>query len=101
MPRKKAVQTNSSAKGSAGVQNQAIEVASSFYARLCTFFRWLLRLNVNTAETGKSPARRVLRPNPFQMLRLGKKMIVVAAVDAGMISFFRFCQGSFDEWPMV
>ena len=41
------------------------------------------------------------RPNPFQALKLGKKMVVVASVDNGMISFFRFGQGSFDEWPMA
>ena len=41
------------------------------------------------------------KPNPFQMLKLGKKMVVVAVVDAGMISFFRFAQGVFEEWPMI
>lgn len=40
-------------------------------------------------------------PNPFLALKTGKKMVVVAAVDAGTISFFRFGQGVFAEWPML
>lgn len=39
--------------------------------------------------------------NPFPSLKSGKKMVVVAAVDAGTISFFRFGQGVFTEWPMA
>ncbi|TBU29977.1 tRNA-splicing endonuclease subunit sen54 N-term-domain-containing protein [Dichomitus squalens] len=38
--------------------------------------------------------------NPFPSLKTGKKMVVVAVVDAGTISFFRFGQGVFTEWPM-
>ncbi|KAF9007910.1 tRNA-splicing endonuclease subunit sen54 N-term-domain-containing protein [Cyathus striatus] len=41
------------------------------------------------------------RPNPFMVLKQGKKMIVVAAVDAGNTSFFRFSQGGFEELPMA
>ncbi|KAH8104966.1 tRNA-splicing endonuclease subunit sen54 N-term-domain-containing protein [Phellopilus nigrolimitatus] len=52
-------------------------------------------------DMDKDPPPRPRRPNPFQVLKTGKKMIVIAAVDAGMISFFRFGQGSFDEWPMA
>ncbi|KAF9816380.1 hypothetical protein IEO21_04133 [Rhodonia placenta] len=40
-------------------------------------------------------------PNPFLALKSGKKMVVIAAVDAGTISFFRFGQGVFTEWPMA
>ncbi|KAF8628795.1 hypothetical protein AX15_003711 [Amanita polypyramis BW_CC] len=40
------------------------------------------------------------RPNPFASLKMGKKIIVIAAVDCGNISFFRFGQGCFEEWPM-
>ena len=40
------------------------------------------------------------KANPFAVLKAGKKMIVVAAVDAGTISFFRFGQGAFDDFPM-
>ncbi|KIP06834.1 hypothetical protein PHLGIDRAFT_30306 [Phlebiopsis gigantea 11061_1 CR5-6] len=40
------------------------------------------------------------RPNPFAVLKQGKKMVVIAAVDAGTISFFRFGQGAFEDFPM-
>ncbi|KAG6820394.1 hypothetical protein H0H93_001164 [Arthromyces matolae] len=43
----------------------------------------------------------VRRPHPFMALKSGKKHIVIAAVDSGNISFFRFGQGDFTEWPMV
>ena len=49
------------------------------------------------APTPLTPPR---RPNPFAVLKQGKKMIVVAAVDAGTISFFRFGQGAFEDFPM-
>src|SRR6267142_154205 len=39
--------------------------------------------------------------NPFMALRQGNKAVVIAAVDAGIVSFFRFGQGAFEEWPMV
>lgn len=47
----------------------------------------------------QSPPQR--RPNPFAALKQGKKMIVIAVVDNGNISFFRFSQGAFEEWPMI
>jgi tRNA-splicing endonuclease subunit Sen54 len=34
-------------------------------------------------------------------LRQGKKIVIVAAVDAGIVSFFRFGEGAFEEWPMA
>ena len=45
-----------------------------------------------------SPIR---KPNPFVALKTGKKIIVIAVVDASSTSFFRFGQGEFTEWPMV
>ncbi len=42
-----------------------------------------------------------VKPNPFMALRQGKKTVVVAAVDAGIVSFFRFGEGTFEEWPMA
>lgn len=39
--------------------------------------------------------------NPFVALKNGKKMVVIAAVDSGNISFFKFAQGDFAEWPMM
>ncbi|KAF5377948.1 hypothetical protein D9615_006756 [Tricholomella constricta] len=47
------------------------------------------------------PVGPVRRPHPFMALKAGKKLIVIAVVDAGSISFFRFGQGEFTEWPMV
>jgi tRNA-splicing endonuclease subunit Sen54 len=41
------------------------------------------------------------KPNPFVALKTGKKIIVIAVVDAGSTSFFRFGQGEFTEWPMM
>ncbi|KZT65818.1 hypothetical protein DAEQUDRAFT_730993 [Daedalea quercina L-15889] len=43
----------------------------------------------------------VRNANPFLSLKTGKKMVVIAAVDAGMTSFFRFGEGVFTEWPMA
>ncbi|KAF8067707.1 tRNA-splicing endonuclease subunit sen54 N-term-domain-containing protein [Lyophyllum atratum] len=47
------------------------------------------------------PVGPVRRPHPFMALKAGKKLIVIAVVDAGSISFFRFGQGEFTEWPMA
>ena len=47
------------------------------------------------------PANLSRKPNPFVALKTGKKIIVIAVVDAGSTSFFRFGQGEFTEWPMV
>ncbi|KAF8964326.1 tRNA-splicing endonuclease subunit sen54 N-term-domain-containing protein [Flammula alnicola] len=41
------------------------------------------------------------RPNPFAVLKAGKKIIIIAVVDASNTSFFRFGQGEFTEWPMM
>ena len=41
------------------------------------------------------------KPNPFMLLKSGKKNIIIAAVDAGSISFYRFGQGMFEELPMA
>ncbi|KAG5728207.1 putative tRNA-splicing endonuclease subunit sen54 [Termitomyces sp. T112] len=47
------------------------------------------------------PTGPIRRPHPFMALKAGKKLIVIAVVDAGSISFFRFGQGEFTEWPMA
>ncbi|KAI0087018.1 tRNA-splicing endonuclease subunit sen54 N-term-domain-containing protein [Irpex rosettiformis] len=52
------------------------------------------------STTPSSPKTAPRKPNPFAILKSGKKMVVVAAVDAGMISFFRFGQGAFEDFPM-
>ena len=43
----------------------------------------------------------VRKPHPFMALKAGKKIVVIAVVDSGSISFFRFGQGAFTEWPMI
>ncbi|KAF8887144.1 tRNA-splicing endonuclease subunit sen54 N-term-domain-containing protein, partial [Infundibulicybe gibba] len=40
------------------------------------------------------------KPNPFMALKAGKKMVIIAVVDAGNLGFFKFGQGEFTEWPM-
>ncbi|KDR82508.1 hypothetical protein GALMADRAFT_237839 [Galerina marginata CBS 339.88] len=59
------------------------------------FFPWFFP----SPPTVASPPPR--KPNPFLALKTGKKVIIIAAVDAGSISFFRFGQGEFTEWPMM
>jgi len=49
----------------------------------------------------KEPAAPARRPHPFMALKAGKKIIVIAVVDSGNITFFRFGQGEFSEWPMA
>lgn len=49
-------------------------------------------------ETEQVPPRRP--PNPFVALRAGTKSVVVAVVDAGTMTCYRFNRGAFDVWPM-
>ncbi|KAI0357608.1 hypothetical protein OH77DRAFT_1494921 [Trametes cingulata] len=63
-------------------------------ARRALSWLWPL-LSTAKRETNARP------PNPFPSLKMGNKMVVIAAVDAGTISFFRFGQGVFTEWPMA
>ncbi|KAF8551274.1 hypothetical protein OG21DRAFT_1467540 [Imleria badia] len=77
----------------------------SWSSALWTFFQRLLSfiLSLRTVpppQTAK-PTFTPPKPNPFLALKTGKKTIVIAAVDAGSISFFRFGQGIFEEWPMI
>jgi tRNA-splicing endonuclease subunit Sen54 len=57
-------------------------------------FPWIF-----SAPSNLSVSKR--KPNPFVALKTGKKIIVIAVVDAGSTSFFRFGQGEFTEWPMM
>ncbi|PFH45425.1 hypothetical protein AMATHDRAFT_88815 [Amanita thiersii Skay4041] len=59
-------------------------------------FSFLFSSPTSTQTGQKNP-----KPNPFPVLKMGKKIIIIAAVDSGNISFFRFGQGSFEEWPMI
>ena len=78
-------------------QNLPSSLCSRVFSRLAVALSWRSSPNDPEKQSQKQP----YRPNPFQMLKLGKKIIVVAAVDAGMISFFRFGQGGFEDWPMA
>ncbi|THH20607.1 hypothetical protein EW146_g806 [Bondarzewia mesenterica] len=72
-----------------GIQN------SSLFARLLAF----LKLKPKEAHKGEKGQER--KVNPFMALRQGNKLVVIAAVDAGVISFFRFGEGAFEAWPMA
>ncbi|PVF99695.1 hypothetical protein CPB86DRAFT_702791 [Serendipita vermifera] len=39
--------------------------------------------------------------NPFTFLKEGKKSVVIAVVDAGTTSLYRFNEGCFEDWPMI
>lgn len=49
----------------------------------------------------KTPAAPPLKPHPFAAIRAGHKNIIIGVADAGMVSFFRFGEGCFEEWPMA
>ncbi|EJC98891.1 uncharacterized protein FOMMEDRAFT_113456 [Fomitiporia mediterranea MF3/22] len=106
VPRKKfnaTQQNSSSSKNGERPQGQTAVQAShprSLFKQIRNFLQRLFPFFTVVGGTKSLPVP-VRNPNPFQTLRMGKKMIVVASVDSGMISFFRFCQGSFDEWPMI
>lgn len=65
----------------------------SFVARLLSYFS----LNSSPPMPGPAPAK----INPFAALRQGNKSVIIAVVDAGAVSFFKFGQGAFEEWPMA
>lgn len=75
--------------------------STHFWKRLFSIFRRsaapALGANVVVPRAPRPPPR----PNPFPSLKQGKKTIVVAVVDAGSVGFFRFGQGTFEEWPMA
>lgn len=68
---------------------------------LCYFLRWVSHPFPLLSQAGKVSVKVPPKPNPFASLKMGKKVIVIAAVDSGNISFFRFGQGVFEKWPMV
>ncbi|KAF8125714.1 tRNA-splicing endonuclease subunit sen54 N-term-domain-containing protein [Boletus edulis] len=77
---------------------------SSWSSSLWTFFQRLLSFLPSFHSVPSQRATSTFtprKPNPFLALKTGKKTIVIAAVDAGSISFFRFGQGVFEEWPMI
>lgn len=79
-------------------KNVEPETTTSLPKRIQSWLYALLKIKSNSTNSSQP---RPWRPNPFQVLKHGKKIIVVAAVDSGMISFYRFGQGVFEEWPMM
>ncbi|KAG2049090.1 hypothetical protein BDR06DRAFT_961995 [Suillus hirtellus] len=78
------------------VQSSPAAVASPVRTSIFKYiFSWLLPLST------PQPISSQPRPHPFAALKAGKKNIVIAAVDSGNISFFRFSQGAFEEWPTL
>ncbi|KAG8214407.1 tRNA-splicing endonuclease subunit sen54 N-term-domain-containing protein [Butyriboletus roseoflavus] len=77
----------------------------SWSSALWTFFHRLLSFlpsfRTVTPLQSTKPTFAPPKSNPFPALKTGKRIIVIAAVDAGSISFFRFGQGVFEEWPML
>ncbi|TFY64850.1 hypothetical protein EVG20_g5811 [Dentipellis fragilis] len=72
----------------------------TWLARLAAYIPFLHCGKASQTPPAKNkPGER--RVNPFMALRQGNKIVIVAAVDAGVASFFRFGEGSFDEWPMA
>ncbi|CAG7855090.1 SubName: Full=Related to tRNA-splicing endonuclease {ECO:0000313/EMBL:CCA70308.1} [Serendipita indica DSM 11827] len=41
------------------------------------------------------------RVNVFGTLKAGKNTVILAVVDAGTMSMYRFNQGCFEDWPMI
>lgn len=75
--------------------------SSALWAFFLRFLSFLPSFRTVPPSQATKPTFTPPKPNPFLALKTGKKTIVIAAVDAGNISFFRFGQGVFEEWPMV
>lgn len=65
----------------------------SFLARLFSYF--------SLCSSPPTPGSAPVKLNPFMALRQGNKSVIIAVVDAGTVSFFKFGQGTFEEWPMA
>ncbi|KAF8310978.1 hypothetical protein DL93DRAFT_2061606 [Clavulina sp. PMI_390] len=63
---------------------------------LRAFSTWLFGINRKATGSWTQP-----KPNPFASIRAGNKNVILGVVDAGNVSFFRFGEGCFDEWPMI
>ncbi|KIK55364.1 hypothetical protein GYMLUDRAFT_205657 [Collybiopsis luxurians FD-317 M1] len=58
---------------------------------------WSSWLSTKSSQPPNNKAER--KPNPFAVLRQGKKTAIIATVDAGTINIFRFAQGAFETGP--
>lgn len=76
------------------------EPLSLFHYILC--LAWLPEsIRTRLRPKSKTPAAPPLKPHPFAAIRAGHKSIIIGVADAGMVSFFRFGEGCFEEWPMA
>ncbi|KAH7885521.1 tRNA-splicing endonuclease subunit sen54 N-term-domain-containing protein [Phlebopus sp. FC_14] len=76
----------------------------SFFYSLLSYLPFRLLQSKHPSDPSSPPPKSSPgpnRPNPFLALKTGTKTIVIAAVDSGNISFFRFGEGVFGEWPMT
>ncbi|KAI5991159.1 tRNA-splicing endonuclease subunit sen54 N-term-domain-containing protein [Pisolithus albus] len=101
-PRKRRTQTDAKKANDAAVTNTSPGPPSpsvpppppqTFFQRLLSYLRF------KSFDGSRNPA--TPKPNPFVHLKAGKKSVVIAAVDSGNISFFRFGEGGFHDWPMI
>ncbi|KAI6044854.1 tRNA-splicing endonuclease subunit sen54 N-term-domain-containing protein [Pisolithus marmoratus] len=101
-PRKRRTQTAANA-----VVNTSPGPAAPSTSPLQTVIQRLLCYLRFKSHTSPAPSPDISRnpippkPNPFAHLKAGKKSVVIAAVDSGNISFFRFGEGAFHDWPMI
>jgi tRNA-splicing endonuclease subunit Sen54 len=65
----------------------------SSVARLLSYF--------SLCSSPPTPGPAPVKINPFAALRQGNKSVIIAVVDAGTVSFFKFGQGAFEEWSMA
>jgi tRNA-splicing endonuclease subunit Sen54 len=97
LPRQKRPANNAQEQSKPNEQAKAVPPAPSSTTTEQSFLRRLFPWAFpTTLQTTKGP-----KVNPFMALKSGKKMIIIAAVDSGNISFFKFSEGAFSEWPMA
>ena len=75
-----------------------VTTASALATSISWFSLW--PFHKQTAQQSVKPTLE-RRPHPMAAIKQGKKVAIIAVVDAGSPSFFRFGQGEFSEWPMV
>lgn len=80
----------------AALDNSAAASATSTLASLFSF--WPFQKEATQQLPRTAPER---RPHPMATLKQGKKVAIIAVVDAGSPSFFRFGQGEFSERPII
>ncbi|KAJ2913372.1 hypothetical protein MD484_g7035, partial [Candolleomyces efflorescens] len=98
LPRQKRPVNHSQDQSKPNEQTKAAPPATSPTTSERSFIRRLFPWAFPTTPQTPTKGQKV---NPFMALKSGKKMIIIAAVDSGNISFFKFSEGAFSEWPMA